>query len=332
MFELPNRDPRDLARGATVTASSERTIDGEGMTAENVINGYARAAAERTNAWRPDPGRAMPQWVELAWGRAQTFNVVHVTFLTRNHAPDRFAVQAWHVDAWKTLAELATGRYRRHVLGLDRVTTSRLRVVLLDSERGEPGVCEIRVYDEPERIVEIARRAAENMQLPDARPDLPWDDGVLWVTGVDPRKLAGIVLDDTQAETTGRWVHSDYSKSFVGEGYAHDGDADKGAKSMRFTLRPPEAGTYELRIAYSAFDNRTTNAPVAIHTSRGSRTVRVNQRVTPPLDGLFLPLGTFELEAGETVRVEITNDGTDGYVVVDALQLVPAGDAGPPAR
>jgi len=332
MFDLPNRDPRDLARAATVTASSERTIDGDVTSAENVINGYARAAAERTNAWAPDPGGSMPQWVELAWERAQTFNCVHVTFLTKNHAPDRFAVEAWHVDAWKPLAELATGRYRRHVLGLDRVTTSRLRVVLLDSNRSEPGVCEIRVYDEPERIVEIARRAAKNMRLPDAPPDLPWDDGVLWVTGVDPRKLAGIVIDETQAETTGRWGHSDYSKPFVGEGYVHDGDVDKGAKSIRFTLRPPEAGTYELRIAYPAFGNRATNAPVAIHTSHGSQTVRVNQRVAPPIDELFFPLGTFDLEAGETVRVEITNDGTDGYVVVDAVQLVPAGKHGPPAR
>jgi len=331
MFELPNRDPRDLARAATVVASSERTVDGQVMAGANVTNGYARAADGQTNAWEPDPDAPLPPWVELAWDRAHTFKVVHVTFLTKHHAPERFAVEAREAGAWKRLAEVATGRFRRHVLGLDRVTASRLRVVLLDRQRAAPGVCEIRVYDEPERIVEIARRAAETMQLPDDPPDLPWDDSVLWVTGVDPRKLAGVVLDDTQAQTTGRWVRSDYSQPFVGEGYAHDGNADKGNKSIRFALEAPAAGKYEVRLAYLAFGNRATNTPVAVRTAGGSRTVRVNQRVAPPIDGLFFPLGTFELEAGETVRVEITNDGTDGYVVADAVQLVPARKDGPPA-
>jgi hypothetical protein len=34
-------------------------------------------------------------------------------------------------------------------------------------------------------------------------------------------------------------------------------------------------------------------------------------------------LGAFEFEAGEAGYVEVTNEGTDGHVVVDAVQLVP---------
>jgi hypothetical protein len=32
------------------------------------------------------------------------------------------------------------------------------------------------VYDEPQRLVEIARRAHHNMRLPDQGPWLPWDE------------------------------------------------------------------------------------------------------------------------------------------------------------
>ncbi|MBM3334839.1 FAD-dependent oxidoreductase, partial [Candidatus Sumerlaeota bacterium] len=53
---LPNRDRRDLARKATVRASSEQTDQsGKVMVAANVINGYARVEGDNFNAWMPDP-------------------------------------------------------------------------------------------------------------------------------------------------------------------------------------------------------------------------------------------------------------------------------------
>ena len=324
LIDLPNRDPNDLARAAAVTASSERVRDGgEVMAAGNVINGHARAAGGKTNAWGPDGDDSAAPWIALEWEQPRWFNVMHVTFLTKNHAAGRFAVAAWLDDAWQTVAEVGQNKHRRHVLSFPRISTSKLRVVLLEVPPGEVGVCEIRGYDEPERVVEIAQRAARNRDLPDAGPGLPWDESVLWVTGVDPRKLPGIVLDDTQAEATGTWVRSDYSQPFVGEGYLHDGNTDQGAKSIRFTPKLPRSGRYEVRIAYPAYGNRATNTPVTIHTSRGSKAVRVNQQVTPPIDELFLSLGTFPFDARDaTAGVEIRNDNADGYVVVDAVQFI----------
>jgi len=362
IIDLPNGDPCDLAQSATVTASSEKKREGgQLMAAKNVINGYARAAAGKTNAWGPEPGAPMPQWVQLTWNRPQSFNMVHVTFLTNRRAPARFAVQAWQHEAWKTLAEVDTGRYRRHVLGLDRVTTSKLRVVLLsgieeslhgsfrvprascpctgetpvapdrassfvsrlEAKPAEPAICEIRVYDEPLRLIKIARRAAQNMRLPDAKPDLPWDDSVLWLTGINPKKLPGIVIDDTRAETTGNWVHSEFGGDFIGMGYSHDGHADKGAKSICFKPNLPKAGRYEVRIAYTAYGNRATNTPVTIQTSGGTKTVHINQRVKPAIDGRFHSLGKFHLDAGQATSIVVGNAETDGYVVVDAVQLIP---------
>jgi hypothetical protein len=50
----------------------------------------------------------------------------------------------------------------------------------------------------------------------------------------------------------------------------------------------------------------------------------VNQRKTPSIDGLFVPLGTHDVQQGDKVVVSVSNKATDGYVVVDGLQLLPS--------
>ncbi len=328
LVDLPNRDPRDLARSAEATASSERRLEGgERMAARCVVNGFARAAGGRTNAWAPDASAALPQWVELHWDKPRTFNVIHVTFQTTRQAPERFAVQALvqskTSEVWKALAEVSGCRHRRYVLGLDRTTSTRVRVVLLETSGNRPGVCEVRVYDEPEDVVETARRALANMQRPDDPPDLPWDDRLDGVSGVDPRKLPGIVLDDTQGEARGPWIESTFTQHYIGRGYRHDGNAGKGARWIRFAPQVPQPGRYAIRLAYAAHQNRASKVPVTVRTSAGTRTLTIDQRKKPPIDGLFCSLGTFTLRAGRGVSIEVSNRGTDGYVTADAVQLVP---------
>lgn len=159
---LPNRDPNDLARRAKATASSE----GGGNVAANVMDGFHRFADGKTHAWIPRADAAGPHWVELAWDAPVAFNVVHVVFQTAGIAPRSFKVEAWLDGAWKPLAEVADNHHRRHVLGLDRMTTAKLRVVV-----GEPrGICEVRVYDEPDHVVAIARRTKASRPRNGAAP------------------------------------------------------------------------------------------------------------------------------------------------------------------
>ena len=44
--------------------------------------------------------------------------------------------------------------------------------------------------------------------------------------------------------------------------------------------------------------------------------------VAPLIDGVFLSLGTFEFSAESKAAVEISNEGADGHVIVDAVQFV----------
>jgi hypothetical protein len=143
--------------------------------------------------------------------------------------------------------------------------------------------------------------------------------------GVDPKTLSGIVVDDRQAETIGEWKASSAVGRFVGPHYLHDDNGSKGELTARYEAELPEGGRYEVRISYTPNPNRATNVPVTVHASGGPRTITVNQQRPPHVDGLWLTLGSFSFGAGKNV-VEISNAGTNGYVIADAVQFVPVDD------
>src|SRR5262249_49771959 len=90
----------------------------------------------------------------------------------------------------------------------------------------------------------------------------------------DPAKLPGIVVDDAMAEKVGNWVHSRSTSPFVGDGYLHDTNTDRGKSRVRFTPKLPKDGKYEVRVFYSPYANRATNALVVVYTSDGAREFR----------------------------------------------------------
>ncbi|MBT3379946.1 MAG: FAD-dependent oxidoreductase [Lentisphaerae bacterium] len=306
IIDLQAADPADLARNASIGASSEAT------PAIAVTNGFSRATPDSPNAWTPDPDSEGPHWLCLTWDEPETLNTIHVTFQTTPLAPTQFSVEIWREDCWERVAEIADNRHRRHVLGLDELTTDRLRVVLPHAS----GICEVRVYRESPEAVATVRRAHDTMCLPDHGPWLPWPEAER------VGRLPGIVVESEETHRVGHWVCSTWSGQFLGQdGYLHDGNSGKGHKSLRFDLPVAGTGQYELRLAYAACDNRATNTPVHIRTVDGLETVRVNQQAEPPIDGLFVSLGVYELSSDAAVTV--ANEGTDGYVAADVVQALP---------
>jgi hypothetical protein len=138
-------------------------------------------------------------------------------------------------------------------------------------------------------------------------------------------KLVGIVIDDKEAKLVGKWKPSTYTRPYVGEGYLTDDKSGKGEKAAIFTPKIPKTGDYEVYISYTPGTNRATNVPVIIHSAEGEKTVLVDQTRAPKVDGLFRLLGKFKFEAGTSGTVTISNKDTTGYVLVDAVRLVPTG-------
>ena len=139
--------------------------------------------------------------------------------------------------------------------------------------------------------------------------------------GLDPRKLGGVVVDDTAAKLVGEWTASGATGGFVGEGYRHDDAAGKGAKSATFTPVLPRAATYEIRLWATPLANRATNVPVTIRLAGVEKTLTVDQRTGPGKAG-YVVLGSFPCPAGDGVSVTIGTAGTDGHVIADAVQFI----------
>jgi hypothetical protein len=137
-------------------------------------------------------------------------------------------------------------------------------------------------------------------------------------------KLAGIVVDDLDAERIGFDANSSAHPVYVEAGYHHDGNANKGAQTARFIPTLPKSGRYQVFIAYPWNANRASNVPVTIKHADGETKVVLNEKKKPAVDELLEPVGTFRFEAGRSGVVEISNAGTDGYVVIDAVQWVEA--------
>ena len=132
--------------------------------------------------------------------------------------------------------------------------------------------------------------------------------------------LPGIIVDDSEAKLTGFDSEGHTTPGFVERGYRHDSDKEKGGQRARFVPELPQAGRYQVSMAYSALANRATNVPVTVHHSDGETQLVVDQKKAPAGKHGFHPLGVFRFKAGKAGWVEIGNAGTKGHVIIDAVQ------------
>jgi hypothetical protein len=134
--------------------------------------------------------------------------------------------------------------------------------------------------------------------------------------------LEGIVVDDLQAKTNGHWTPSHSTGPWVGRSYIHDGNNNQGKMSVEYRVELPESGEYEVRVSYSPHSNRATNALVIVESADGRKEVRINQTKKPPIDDLFVSVGTYKFSKDNPAKVTISNAGADNYVIADAVQWV----------
>ncbi|MDG2468065.1 MAG: FAD-dependent oxidoreductase [Pirellulaceae bacterium] len=130
----------------------------------------------------------------------------------------------------------------------------------------------------------------------------------------------GLVLDDSKAKRIGFETSSRSVGPFVGLAYRHDGDQGKGLQELSYRFQLENPGKYEVLVAYTPHDNRASKVPIIIKHSKGTVT-RFLDQTRKPTRAPFGSLGVFSFE--EVAVVRITNEDTDGYVIGDAVQLLP---------
>jgi len=146
----------------------------------------------------------------------------------------------------------------------------------------------------------------------------------------DPTQAAlkakgGLLLDDSEAKLEGEWSKSTSLSPYVGVGYLHDGAAGDGLCTARFEFKAPKTGRFSVEFGYVPSGNRASNLEVVVEIDDARHAGKVDQRKTPPIDGLFVSLGEFDLREGELAAVTLQNQGCDGHVIVDGLRVMPVG-------
>lgn len=139
---------------------------------------------------------------------------------------------------------------------------------------------------------------------------------------IDPKSLPGIVLDDAQAQLQGPWSRSSNFKPHLGTGYLHDDKRGDGECAAIFRLQVPQSGRYDLRMAYSAHETRATKVQLTIQNGEKAIELLVDQTQPLPAGEAFRSIGKVELQKGLETTITIRNADTDGFVILDALQLV----------
>jgi hypothetical protein len=137
---------------------------------------------------------------------------------------------------------------------------------------------------------------------------------------VPTKSLSGIVVDDDGAKLTGKWTVGAGLAPFIAEGYRY-ANAKEPAEA-RYELIVPEAGKYELRLAWVGHENRASKTSCTLERP-GQRPLklRLNQREDSDDQYAFHSLGQFDFPAG-TAAVILSTEGADGFVHADAVQLL----------
>ncbi len=189
-------------------------------------------------------------------------------------------------------------------------------------------------FDELKELMELPGRARRtnvhdkpdpNAPLPEAsrNPAPPHRSSEGGGPGTDPKTLPGIIIDDPKAKLTGQWKQSSVTPGFIGAGYIHDENAGKGEKTARYEFTVPQSGQYEVRFSYRGGDSRSDAIPVTVVSADGERQLHINEKNAPDQPGGFISLGKFRFDASKPGAVIISNKGTKGHVVADAVQVLP---------
>lgn len=135
-------------------------------------------------------------------------------------------------------------------------------------------------------------------------------------------QLPGITIDDESCIRTGHWTGSRSSSGYVGHGYLHNNNDTDLTSTAEFRVKVPEEGIYEIRLIYPPNKNRARNAPVTVTHADGKKTMLVNQQLKLDAGSAgenSLSLGRFRFNDTHPASVQISDEATDGYVVVDAV-------------
>lgn len=143
------------------------------------------------------------------------------------------------------------------------------------------------------------------------------------VSEVDP-----IVLDNSNSslvQVTGDWEESDNGTGAFNGSFLYHRAQRSPVLTVRYLPGLEARRAYEVRVWWSAMEDRTTAQQVIVRDADGAEHLHiVNLREPPPQD--WLPLGAYELGPGSQIEFNTdadTDPGGNDFCNADAVQLIP---------
>jgi hypothetical protein len=132
------------------------------------------------------------------------------------------------------------------------------------------------------------------------------------------------VVDNADAQLvtiTGDWLPAAAQPGFVGADYLHDQNAGRGQKTVFFGVPAQTRGPQLLSMRWTPNENRSGKVRVEIHHQDGMSLRSLNQREN---GATWNSIGTFRFSGAVAEGVKISNDGSDGFVIADAVGYTPS--------
>jgi hypothetical protein len=145
------------------------------------------------------------------------------------------------------------------------------------------------------------------------------------VAAPQPPQGTTLILDNKSAgvSASAGWSPASSVLGYHDTDYLHDNNGGKTTPRTVFFVPSFSApGKYAVYLRWTAHENRAEHVPVTVYHAgpEGEDPIEVNQRLT---GGQWVLLGTYDFVPGSG-GVEVSNEGTTGYVIADAVKFEPA--------
>jgi hypothetical protein len=125
-------------------------------------------------------------------------------------------------------------------------------------------------------------------------------------------------VDNWAGTFTGAWDTSTYSPGYYGSDY-HYHLPGAGTDTFTWPLTINTPGTYEVFARWTDGVTRPTDATYTVYHDWGSTPVLVDMQMH---QGQWVPLGAFDFDGAGVEEIQL-GQHPDGYVIADAIKLVP---------
>ncbi len=98
-----------------------------------------------------------------------------------------------------------------------------------------------------------------------------------------------------------------------------------GGATAKFSVSLPD-GLYDVMLCYASHENRATNITVLLKHAKGSSLVVLNERDNGKPQARSMSIAKCRFSSRRNAEIIVSNEGADGYVVVDAVCFVPVGE------